>query len=256
MIYYPLSVLMLAGIREILLISTDKDINAFKNILGDGNQWGINITYKIQPTPNGLAEAFILGEEFIGKDNVCLILGDNIFFGHNFSGILRKAQKTKNGATIFGYHVHDPENFGVVELDHNKNAVSIEEKPQKPKTNFAVTGLYFYDNEVVKIAKKVKTSERGELEITSINQEYLKRGHLKVEILSRGFAWLDTGTHDSLLEASHFVKTIENRQGFKIACLEEVAYLNGWIDRDTVMKLAQPLKNTFYGRYLLSVIKE
>jgi glucose-1-phosphate thymidylyltransferase len=256
MIYYPLSVLMLVGIKEVLLISTQEDIGRFESVLGDGSQWGFSLSYKVQPSPDGLAQAFILGEEFIGGDDVCLVLGDNIFFGPNFSPLLKKAANREKGATVFGYHVKDPERFGVVEFDNDQNAISIEEKPKKPKSNFAVTGLYFYDNDVIKIAKEVKPSSRGELEITSINEEYLKRGNLKVELLGRGFAWLDTGTHDSLLEAGQFVQTIEHRQGFKIGCLEEIAYLNGWIDKDAVAKLAQPLKKTGYGEYLLDIIKE
>ena len=255
MIYYPLSVLMLAGIREILIISTPEDIGSFKKLLGDGSAWGVSLEYKIQPSPNGLAQAFILGEEFIGTDDVCLVLGDNIFFGQKFSPLLKSAVNRKIGATIFGYHVKDPERFGVVEFDKNQNAISLEEKPNKPKSNYAVTGLYFYDNNVIEIAKNVKPSHRGELEITSINEEYLKRGDLKVEILGRGFAWLDTGTHDSLLDASMFVQTIEHRQGFKIACLEEIAYTNEWINDKQVLEIAEPLKKTGYGQYLVELIK-
>ena len=255
MIYYPLSVLMLAGIREILIISTPEDIGSFKKLLGDGSAWGVSLEYKIQPSPNGLAQAFILGEEFIGTDDVCLILGDNIFFGQKFSPLLKSAVNRKIGATIFGYHVKDPERFGVVEFDKNQNAISLEEKPNEPKSNYAVTGLYFYDNNVIEIAKNVKPSHRGELEITSINEEYLKRGDLKVEILGRGFAWLDTGTHDSLLDASMFVQTIEHRQGFKIACLEEIAYTNKWINDKQILEIAEPLKKTGYGQYLVELIK-
>ena len=255
MIYYPLSVLMLAGIREILIISTPEDIGSFKKLLGDGSAWGVSLEYKIQPSPNGLAQAFILGEEFIGTDDVCLILGDNIFFGQKFSPLLKSAVNRKIGATIFGYHVKDPERFGVVEFDKNQNAISLEEKPNEPKSNYAVTGLYFYDNNVIEIAKNVKPSHRGELEITSINEEYLKRGDLKVELLGRGFAWLDTGTHDSLLDASMFVQTIEHRQGFKIACLEEIAYTNEWINDKQVLEIAEPLKKTGYGQYLVELIK-
>mgnify|MGYP004001897953 FL=1 len=255
MIYYPLSVLMLAGISEILIISTPEDIGSFKKLLGDGSAWGVSLEYKIQPSPNGLAQAFILGEEFIGTDDVCLILGDNIFFGQKFSPLLKSAVNRKIGATVFGYHVKDPERFGVVEFDKNQNAISLEEKPNKPKSNYAVTGLYFYDNNVIEIAKNVKPSHRGELEITSINEEYLKRGDLKVEILGRGFAWLDTGTHDSLLDASMFVQTIEHRQGFKIACLEEIAYTNEWINDKQVLEIAEPLKKTGYGQYLVELIK-
>jgi glucose-1-phosphate thymidylyltransferase len=255
MIYYPLSVLMLAGIREILIISTPEDIGSFKKLLGDGSAWGVSLEYKIQPSPNGLAQAFILGEEFIGTDDVCLILGDNIFFGQKFSPLLKSAVNRKIGATVFGYHVKDPERFGVVEFDKNQNAISLEEKPNEPKSNYAVTGLYFYDNNVIEIAKNVKPSHRGELEITSINEEYLKRGDLKVEILGRGFAWLDTGTHDSLLDASMFVQTIEHRQGFKIACLEEIAYTNKWINDKQILEIAEPLKKTGYGQYLVELIK-
>ena len=255
MIYYPLSVLMLAGISEILIISTPEDIGSFKKLLGDGSAWGVSLEYKIQPSPNGLAQAFILGEEFIGTDDVCLILGDNIFFGQKFSPLLKSAVNRKIGATVFGYHVKDPERFGVVEFDKNQNAISLEEKPNKHKSNYAVTGLYFYDNNVIEIAKNVKPSHRGELEITSINEEYLKRGDLKVEILGRGFAWLDTGTHDSLLDASMFVQTIEHRQGFKIACLEEIAYTNKWINDKQILEIAEPLKKTGYGQYLVELIK-
>jgi len=256
MIYYPLSVLMLAGIRETLIISTPEDINNFEKLLGDGSKWGIKLDYKIQPSPDGLAQAFILGEEFIGNDSVCLILGDNIFYGQGFSPMLKQASTIKDGAIIFGYQVKDPERFGVVEFDKNKNAISIEEKPKKPKSNFAVTGLYFYDNYVIEIAKNVKVSHRGELEITSINEEYMKRDKLKVELLGRGFAWLDTGTHNSLLEAGLFVQTIEHRQGYKIACLEEIAYNNGWIDKEKVLEIAKPLSKNGYGQYLYDLVKE
>ena len=256
MIYYPLSVLMLAGIKEILIISTPEDLPRFEELLGDGSDWGIRLEYKVQPNPDGLAQAFILGEEFIGNDSVCLILGDNIFFGHGFSDSLKEASKLKEGAVVFGYQVKDPQRFGVVEFDKDKNAISIEEKPTKAKSNFAVTGLYFYDNDVIKMAKNVKPSERGELEITSVNQEYLKRGKLKVELLGRGFAWLDTGTHDSLIEAGQFVQTIEHRQGYKIACLEEIAYRNGWINKEKILEIAKPLSKNGYGQYLYDLVKE
>ncbi len=255
MIFYPLSVLMLAGITEVLVISTPHDIGSFEMLLGSGEQWGIKISYKIQPSPDGLAQAFILGEEFIGDDNVCLILGDNIFYGHGFTPLLQDAARLKVGAKVFGYQVKDPQRFGVVEFDQNMNAISIEEKPKEPKSNFAVTGLYFYDNDVIKIAKSVTPSLRGELEITAINEEYLKRGTLKVELLGRGFAWLDTGTHDSLMEAGTFVQTIEHRQGYKIACLEEIAYHNQWITKQQVLDAAAPLSKNSYGMYLLDLVK-
>jgi glucose-1-phosphate thymidylyltransferase len=256
MIYYPLSVLMLAGIREILIISTPKDLPKFKELLGDGKEWGLNIDYKEQPSPDGIAQAFIIGEDFIGKDTVCLILGDNIFYGQGFSQMLKKASSLNEGAIVFGYQVKDPERFGVVEFDKNKKVISIEEKPKNPKSNFAVTGLYFYDNDVIEIAKNLKPSNRGELEITSVNQEYLKRGKLKVELLGRGFAWFDTGTHDALLEASLFVQTIERIQGFKIACLEEIAYNNGWFSKEQILMMAKPLAKTHYGQYLLNLVEE
>ncbi len=253
MIYYPLSVLMLAGIREVLVITTPEDQASFQKLLGDGGQFGISIEYAIQPTPDGLAQAFLIGEEFIGNDDVALVLGDNIFFGQHFSESLVEASKQNTGATIFGYHVNDPERFGVVEFDVGGNAISIEEKPVNAKSNYAVTGLYFYDNDVVNIAKGIKPSERGELEITDVNLVYLQRGDLKVSLLGRGFAWLDTGTHDSLLEAGQFVQTVEHRQGLKIACLEEIAYRQGWLSKLDLVTAGEQLKKTGYGQYLLKV---
>jgi len=255
MIFYPLSVLMLAGIKEILVITTPQHLDEFEHLLGSGEQWGINISYKAQPSPDGLAQAFIIGEEFIGSDNVCLILGDNIFYGHGFTPLLQDAANLTIGAKVFGYQVKDPQRFGVVEFDDDMNAVSIEEKPVRPKSNFAVTGLYFYDNDVIEIAKNVKPSHRGELEITSINEEYLKRGQIKVELLGRGFAWVDTGTHDSLIEAGVFVQTIEHRQGYKIACLEEISYNNKWITKEQVLAAAKPLSKNGYGKYLQDLVK-
>lgn len=253
MIYYPLSVLMLAGIREILIISTPQDTPRFEQLLGDGSDWGIKIQYKVQPSPNGLAESFILGEQFIGSDNVCLILGDNIFYGQGFSALLKQSASLKEGGIIYSYQVLDPKRFGVVEFDEDLKVKSIEEKPINPKSNYAVTGIYFYDQEVVKIAKNLKPSKRGELEITAINQEYLKKGLLKSKILGRGFAWLDTGTPESLLNAGQFVHTIEKRQGYKIACLEEIAFSNSWISKDKLIENANSFKDENYKKYLYNL---
>ena len=258
MIYYPISVLMLAGIKEILIISTPVDLPFFKRLLGSGKEMGINFSYAEQPSPDGLAQAFIIGEEFIGNDDVCLVLGDNIFYGHGLTNLLSnsiKNIKEEKTATVFGYWVKDPERYGVAEFDNEGNVTSIEEKPANPKSNYAVIGLYFYTNEVVEIAKNIKPSARGELEITTVNQEYLKRKQLKVELMGRGFAWLDTGTHESLLDASRFIETIETRQGLKIACLEEIAFLMGYIDKNQLFKLAEPLKKNQYGQYLINIAK-
>jgi glucose-1-phosphate thymidylyltransferase len=255
MVYYPLSVLMLAGIRDILIISTPEDTPRYEQLLGTGEDWGIRLSYAVQPTPGGLAQAFMIGEDFIGQDRVALVLGDNIFFGYGFSGMLKDAVKKETGATVFAYQVKDPNRFGVVDFDEWGMVLSIEEKPQKPKSNYAVTGLYFYDNDVVKIAKNLKPSARGEMEITDVNKEYLNRGTLSVQLLGRGFAWLDTGTHDSLLEASHFIETIEKRQGMKVACLEEIAYNKGFITKEQLFNLAERLKNSQYGEYLSEIAK-
>ena len=255
MIYYPLSVLMLAGIRQVLVISTPEDLPKFRNLLGDGSQFGIELKYAEQPSPDGLAQAFIIGEAFIGQDPCCLILGDNIFYGQNFSRNLQAATLREHGATVFGYHVSDPERFGVVEFDERQRAVSIEEKPRHPKSNYAVTGLYFYDNQVVEVAKNIRPSARGELEITDVNRYYLESQSLQVEILGRGFAWLDTGTHESLMEAGHFVHTIEQRQGLKVACLEEIGYHNGWLTADEVRIQAERLSKTGYGQYLQNLLR-
>ena len=256
MIYYPLSVLMLAGIREVLIITTPEDVDSFKRLLGDGSLFGIELTYAVQPSPDGLAQAFIIGENFIGQSNVCLVLGDNIFYGQGFTPMLKQAIARQQGATVFGYQVKDPERFGVVEFDQNKCAISLEEKPKHPKSNFAVTGLYFYDNNVIQIAKQVKPSERGELEITTVNQMYLERGDLNVELLGRGFAWLDTGTHESLLEAAQFVETIEKRQGYKVACLEEIAFNNGWLTAEQILEIGQSMSKNEYGQYLISLVDD
>lgn len=256
MAYYPISVLMLAGIRDILLISTPQDLPQYRNLLGDGSQFGVNFSYAEQPSPDGLAQAFLIGEEFIGDDSVCLILGDNIFHGQHFTEKLQRATAQQHGATVFGYWVSDPERFGVIDFDETGKALSIEEKPSKPKSSYAVTGLYFYDNDVIEIAKSIKPSPRGELEITDVNMAYLKRGDLNVERFGRGFAWLDTGTHDSLLEASQYVQTIEHRQGLKVACLEEIAFHNNWIDREQLLRRADALGKTGYGQYLFKLAGE
>lgn len=259
MIYYPLSVLMLAGIQEILIISTPYDLPSFKRLLGDGTQWGVQFTYAEQPSPDGLAQAFIIGKEFIGNDSVCLVLGDNIFYGAGFTGLLKNSvveAEQNNNATVFGYYVNDPERYGVATFDENNNCTSIEEKPQNPKSNYAVVGLYFYPNSVVQVAQTIKPSARGELEITSVNQHYLAQNELKVQTLQRGFAWLDTGTHESLFEASAFIETVEKRQGLKIACIEEIAYLNGWLTKEQLINLAQPMIKNQYGQYLLHLAQE
>lgn len=258
MVYYPISVLMLAGIRDILIISTPQDLSGFKRLLGDGSDYGVHFTYAEQPSPDGLAQAFIIGEEFVGNDSVCLVLGDNIFYGQHFTGMLLDAVKhaeVENKATVFGYWVNDPERYGVAEFDKDGNVLSIEEKPKEPKSNYAVVGLYFYPNEVLQVAKSIKPSARGELEITSVNQVFLEKGDLKVQLLGRGFAWLDTGTHDSLAEASTFVEVIEKRQGLKIACLEEIAYRKGWIEVERLKELAQPMIKNQYGQYLLKLLQ-
>lgn len=256
MIYYPVSILMLAGIREILVISTPQDISLYERLLGDGSDLGVELTYAVQPSPDGLAQAFIIGEDFIGDDSVCMILGDNIFYGFDFSRTLRDAAGLKEGAIVFGYYVNDPERYGVAEFDADGTVLSLEEKPEHPKSNYAVTGLYFYGNDVVKKAKSLKPSKRGELEITDLNRIYLEEGRLNMKLMGRGMAWLDTGTHDSLLEASNFIATIENRQGLKIACLEEIAYRNGYIDREKLLELAKPLSKNHYGEYLIKIAKE
>lgn len=259
MIYYPLSVLMLAGIQEVLIISTPYDLPSFKRLLGDGTQWGVQFTYAEQPSPDGLAQAFIIGKEFIGNDSVCLVLGDNIFYGAGFTGLLKNSvveAEQNNNATVFGYYVNDPERYGVATFDENNNCTSIEEKPQNPKSNYAVVGLYFYPNSVVQVAQTIKPSARGELEITSVNQHYLAQNELKVQTLQRGFAWLDTGTHESLFEASAFIETVEKRQGLKIACIEEIAYLNGWLTKEQLISLAQPMIKNQYGQYLLHLAQE
>ncbi len=255
MIYYPLSVLMLAGIREVLIISTPEDLPRFEQLLGDGSHLGMKFEYAVQEHPNGLAEAFIIGEKFIGDDGVSLILGDNIFYGPGLTPLVEAAAHRKDGATIFGYQVKDPERYGVVEFDEKMNVISIEEKPAKPKSNFAVTGLYFYDNDVIDIAKNTQPSARGELEITSVNKEYLRRGKLRVELLRRGYAWLDTGTHESMAEAGTFIRTIEHRQGYKVACIEEIAHYKGWISDEELIALAEPYKQTEYGRYMIEMAK-
>ncbi len=256
LIYYPLSTLMLAGIKDILIISTPEDTPRFESLFGDGSKFGLNLSYKVQPEPKGIAEAFIIGEDFIGKESVALVLGDNVFYGHGFTELLKKANEREKGATVFGYKVNDPERYGVVEFDKNGKVISIEEKPEKPKSNYAVVGLYFYDNSVVEIAKSLNPSARGELEITDVNKAYLEKGMLNVELMGRGYAWLDTGTHSSMLEASMFIKTIEDRQSIKIACIEEIAYRNGWINKEQLIDLSKPLMKSGYGSYLLSLLED
>jgi len=256
MIYYPLSVLMLAGIQDILIITTPHDQQSFINLLGSGNQWGLNITYEAQPSPDGLAQAFIIGEKFIGDDNVCLVLGDNIFYGHGMDKLLENAMHKEKGASVFGYYVSDPECYGVIDFDKNRNAIDLEEKPENPKSNYVVTGLYFYDNDVIEIAKNIKPSHRGELEITDVNKVYLERGDLNVEVMGRGYTWLDTGTHASLLQASNFIQVMEERQGLKISCPEEIAFMKGFIDAAQVEKLANHLLKSGYGQYLMSLLKQ
>lgn len=256
MIYYPLSVLLLAGIRDILVISTPRDLPAFQQLLGDGSQWGVNLSYAVQPSPDGLAQAFIIGEQFIGQDPVSLVLGDNIFFGHGLTEMMQNAVARASGATVFGYHVRDPERYGVVSFDANGRAIDIEEKPSKPKSNYAVTGLYFYDNDVIDIAKSIKPSARGELEITEVNKAYLTRGDLHVELMGRGYAWLDTGTHESLLDAANYVQVIQERQGWQVACPEEIVYRSGYINAEQLTKLAAPMCKSRYGQYLLDLLKE
>ncbi len=256
MIYYPLTTLMMAGMRDVLIISTPQDTPRFQQLLGDGSQWGMNLSYCVQPSPDGLAQAFILGERHVGNSPSALILGDNLFYGHDFTALLKRADAQTSGASVFAYHVQDPERYGVVEFDASGKVLSIEEKPTKPKSRYAVTGLYFYDNQVVDIAKSIKPSARGELEITSINEVYLKQNELNVEIMGRGYAWLDTGTHDSLIEAAQFIQTIEHRQGFKVACPEEIAYRNGWVNAEKLEELAQPYLKTGYGQYLVDILQE
>ena len=256
MIYYPLSILMLAGIQDILIITTPHDQQSFINLLGSGNQWGLNITYEAQPSPDGLAQAFIIGEKFIGDDNVCLVLGDNIFYGHGMDKLLENAMQKEKGASVFGYYVKDPECYGVIDFDKNGNAIDLEEKPENPKSNYAVIGLYFYDNDIIEIAKNIKPSHRGELEITDVNKVYLERGDLNVEVMGRGYTWLDTGTHASLLQASNFIQVMEERQGLKIACPEEIAFMKGFIDAAQVEKLANHLLKSGYGQYLMSLLKQ